>query len=259
MNQHEHFEDGVPDQLKWYVYVLLDPSTGVPFYVGKGRNRRVFAHLDEALRADPPEQLESPETKIGRIRSILKSGASPRHCILRHGCDSEKEAYAYEGLAIDAYRLAGIDVANEVRGHKSELGHATIAEINAKYGCTRKVDKEDFEVPAVLYRLNPYDHNWSDAEVFERIKCCWPAAKWRRDKIQVACAVSDHVIRAVFRIDPNGWREKKAGSWSFERASLNPDDPALGWIRGNVRHLFENEKGRNKARVRMLYVGPWRS
>ena len=124
---------------------------------------------------------------------------------------------------------------NEVRGHNTDLGYATIAEINAKYGCTHTMDKADFQVPAVLYRLNPYDHNWTDAEVYDRIKCCWPAAKWRRDRVQVACAVSDHVIRAVFRIDPNRWHEVKAGYWGFERLSIDGSDPALGWVRGNVR------------------------
>lgn len=259
MNPHEHFLDGVSGQLKWYVYVLLDPSSGAPLYVGKGCGPRVFAHLYEALRSNALEQNANAneKAKVARIRSILESGSSPRHYILRHGFKSQDEAYAYEAITIDAYRLAGIEVANQVRGHNVELGSATIARINAKYGCTHTMDKGDFELPAVLYRLNPYDHNWTDAEIFDRIKCCWPAARWRRDKIQVACAVSDHVIRAVFRVDPHGWREASTGYWSFERLPIEAGHPALTWVRGNVRQLFQNDKGRNKARVRVLYVGPW--
>lgn len=28
----------------WYTYVLIDPRTGLPFYVGKGRGRRMYQH-----------------------------------------------------------------------------------------------------------------------------------------------------------------------------------------------------------------------
>ena len=31
----------------FYVYILFHPETGLPFYVGKGRNRRIRAHLSD--------------------------------------------------------------------------------------------------------------------------------------------------------------------------------------------------------------------
>lgn len=29
----------------YYIYALVDPINNVPFYVGKGKNKRVFSHL----------------------------------------------------------------------------------------------------------------------------------------------------------------------------------------------------------------------
>ena len=40
----DHFPDGVSEQLKWYVYRLVDPRNGGTFYVGKGQGNRVFDH-----------------------------------------------------------------------------------------------------------------------------------------------------------------------------------------------------------------------
>jgi hypothetical protein len=39
----------VSDELQAYVYMLVDPDTGVPFYVGKGHRLRLGDHVAEAL------------------------------------------------------------------------------------------------------------------------------------------------------------------------------------------------------------------
>ena len=42
----DSFPEGVAEQLKWYVYRLIDPRNGETFYVGKGKGNRVFAHAN---------------------------------------------------------------------------------------------------------------------------------------------------------------------------------------------------------------------
>lgn len=37
----DSFPAGVAEQLKWYVYRLIDPRNGETFYVGKGRGNRI--------------------------------------------------------------------------------------------------------------------------------------------------------------------------------------------------------------------------
>ena len=39
----------VSDELQLYVYMLVDPRNGIPFYVGKGQGIRAHAHLAEAM------------------------------------------------------------------------------------------------------------------------------------------------------------------------------------------------------------------
>lgn len=89
----------VSDELQQYVYALVDPSTQVPFYVGKGRGLRHAAHLADAL-----DTVDEPGIEVSRkrakIRSLLERGLEPEVWILRYGL-SDREYTAVEAAAID--------------------------------------------------------------------------------------------------------------------------------------------------------------
>lgn len=57
---------------RFYVYALLDPDTKLPFYIGKGINRRISAHYYD--RIDKPR---SNKHKINKINKILANGKEP--------------------------------------------------------------------------------------------------------------------------------------------------------------------------------------
>jgi len=44
----------VSPTMKFYVYRLIDPRSGVTFYVGKGQGNRVFTHIHEQLGENDP-------------------------------------------------------------------------------------------------------------------------------------------------------------------------------------------------------------
>lgn len=54
----------------YYVYELIDPRTGIPFYVGKGKKNRAYSHLREAISSS------KSSSKLLQIREIISSGTT---------------------------------------------------------------------------------------------------------------------------------------------------------------------------------------
>ena len=75
------FTKEVSDHLKYYVYRLIDPRNGETFYVGKGKDNRVFNHVKCALGNDADDLTD----KLRRIREICNLGLEVGHVIHRHG------------------------------------------------------------------------------------------------------------------------------------------------------------------------------
>lgn len=91
--------DQVSAELQAYVYMLVDPVSGVPFYVGKGHGVRHAAHLAEAL-VPLDEEDGTRSRKLARIDEILAGGNEPDVWILRYGLN-HNEYSAVEAAAID--------------------------------------------------------------------------------------------------------------------------------------------------------------
>ena len=80
---------------KWYVYILCDPDTEIPFYVGKGTGNRMDYH--ELLRPD------GNIAKQDAIRCIQAKGKQVLKKKIAEFTD-EQEAYIYERETIALYR-----------------------------------------------------------------------------------------------------------------------------------------------------------
>ena len=105
MLEQEYFTKEVCDKINYYVYRLIDPRNGQTFYVGKGKDNRVFAHINGALKdyngvnyLEEDEDDESSKIKI--IRNIKNAGLNVLHVIQRYGM-GEKEAFEVESALID--------------------------------------------------------------------------------------------------------------------------------------------------------------
>ena len=75
----------------FYVYMLLRPD-GHPFYVGKGKHRRLFAHEREALG-------QAKSHKLNTIRAIHRSGRLVAYHIVAFFAD-EQDCFAREKAEI---------------------------------------------------------------------------------------------------------------------------------------------------------------
>lgn len=74
----------------WYTYALIDPRTGEPFYVGKGKGRRMCQHVADARRGKTPQH-----PKTARILEILAAGLEVEHRVLAE-FEREEDALADE-------------------------------------------------------------------------------------------------------------------------------------------------------------------
>ena len=101
----EYFSKNICKKLGYYVYRLVDPRNGQTFYVGKGKNNRVFAHIKESLiNFNGESYLEEDEdetsAKIQQIREIKQAGLNVIIFVHRWGLQ-ENEAFEVEAALID--------------------------------------------------------------------------------------------------------------------------------------------------------------
>lgn len=87
----------------YYVYELIDPRVNLPFYVGKGKDNRVYFHLSEKSRAKSENK-----RKYNKIQKIRKEGYEPEIKIVQY-FENESDAYNYEELLIKKYGRSRYD------------------------------------------------------------------------------------------------------------------------------------------------------
>jgi hypothetical protein len=175
-------------KLGHYVYLYVNPLTDEVFYVGKGKNSRVFSHGNGHAK-------KHVEKVIREIRAV---GEEPRIEILTHGLPSEEVAFQVEAAAID---LLGVDnLANAIRGwHGATHGRMPVEEVVAHYVQKRVEVRE----PSLLIRINKsYRYGMTEAELYDATRSAWRLGT-RAERAEYAFAVFQGVVREVYEIC--GW------------------------------------------------------
>lgn len=85
----------------YYVYKLIDPTTKIPFYVGKGKDNRAYSHLKKNSKTNNPR-------KDKKIQEIYNQGLEPIVEIF-FKTENEKDAYKVEESTIISLGRIGID------------------------------------------------------------------------------------------------------------------------------------------------------
>lgn len=184
----DKFSPKTIDALGYYVYVYSDPVTKVPFYVGKGKGNRAFAHLHDGSESD----------KTRKIAEIQAYGNQPLIEILAFGLD-EKTAYKVEAAAIDLLGLKNLT--NKQAGHESSLyGRIEVSELDARFD-HGELTEEDFLEDAVLVKVNQlYRNGMSDFELYEVTRGVWRVDKSKVEGIHLALAVYDGMVLEAYEI-----------------------------------------------------------
>jgi len=210
------------EKLGYYVYMLIDPFDGVVFYVGKGINNRVFAHLNDAL------EKSTSSDKLDHIREIIEGGEKPKHIIVRHGMD-EATAFEVEGALIDAYKLE--DLKNEQNGHYNrQRGLRDWADIEIEYGAL-PVEIID---PVILLKSTNY--SWDPVKrsvIYNKIRSDWWVSDAKTKKIKYALIVRSGIVREVYEIER--W-EKNPFNTTNPNKKMFFAHPATGVIRERYLH-----------------------
>lgn len=217
--------------LKNYVYVYLDPKNRQPFYVGKGRGDRAFAHLRESGDSE----------KHRKIAAIRARGQEPRIDLLCYGL-SDKKAALVEAAAIDL--LGRPPLLNLVAGD-SKMGQQRIsAEELIRMERAKPITVKE---KALLIRVNRlYRSDMTPLELYEATRGAWKVGL-RRYKAEYAFAVFQGVVMEVYSIDrwlPAGFSNYKTRNseefsrsrWEFEGET----DRTLSrrYVGRNVRKYF---------------------
>jgi hypothetical protein len=247
------FLPGIAEKLGYYVYALRDPRNGELFYVGKGKGQRAYQH---ARRATPARSGAEGRLKLARIRAIRAKGRYPEVEIVRHRL-SEREAFTVEAGVLDALKLTGLKLTNEIGGQGSGRGWEPFADIVVRYRA-RPV-KILPEHPVVLIRLNR--EQWQDDErpLYERTRKWWRMGD-RRLKARWAFSVYDGIIRAAYRIE--GWEQPtkrdlkgnphRRGRWAFR--GTQDTELEKRYLSGDVRTELGARGSQNP--IRYINCGP---
>ena len=225
----EQFSQKTKEELKYYVYILIDPRDNKIFYVGKGYGNRVFFHINEAIfNPIGTEKLEI-------IRAIKLENLKVKHFIVRHGIE-ENEALIVESVLIDFLTFKDFaevaKISNIVAGHYSfNQGIKTVNECEILYNC-EVLKNEDIKHNILVINTNKtYDNKrkkksenpiYDRPNIYEATRGWWVLDKNRAENSDFVLAEYKGVIRAIFK--PIKWvqdiENRGVKRWGFEGSEV---------------------------------------
>jgi len=230
------FDEKTKLELNYYVYLLINPDTKTPFYVGKGEGNRVFDHLNDA------KQGKKGTDKLDQIQAILKKNKTVDHVIVRHGLN-EKTAYQIEASLIDTFRYIpsfNDFVSGNIQGgmNSIENGLMSSEEVKRKYNA---IPLNSIPADTIIININSsYKRASGKNKLYQATKERWRMDKTRLEGIKYVLSEFKGLIVEVFEV-------KK---WYSIKRQYNPGTKKAG--KTYVGYGFDGQVALNK--VRNLYI-----
>ena len=239
------FDEKTIAELKYYVYLLINPETKTPFYVGKGEGNRIFDHLNEA------KQGKKGTDKLDQIQAILKKKKTVEHVIVRHGL-KDKTAYQIEASLIDTFRFIPTFndfVSGNIQGgiNSIENGLMSSEEVKRKYNA----QPLDFiPTDTIIININSsYKRASGKDKLYKATKERWRIKKARLTGIKYVLSEYKGLIVEVFEVE----------KWYPIKRQYNPGTKKAGQYytgygfdghiaHNSVRDLFINKSVAHKKK-----------
>lgn len=241
------FSGVVQEKLGFYVYRLIDPRNGETFYVGKGKNNRVFHHA----RGEPDhvknQVVDEKAEKIDRIREIRRAKLEVIHVIHRHGM-SEEVAIEVEAALLDAYP----GLTNIQGGHGSlDRGPMNASEIIDKYDLPEMEFAPPFNL--LLININHLDDVHDRQAIYKQVRAAWPISVDRatladfilavKQGVAIGAYIADEWLPASVKNFP--WiGEDYFNRWGFRGREASKD----------IWERFVGERGKRIINPKMLHI-----
>lgn len=217
-NEVQCFSKEVCEQLGFYVYRLIDPRNGNTFYVGKGKNNRVFAHANDCIKENIKyidnenyfeedncsEEYDSSESlKTKTIKSIHNAGLKVITVIHRYGIKDEETAYEIESAVMDCYQ----GLSNIQNGYHHDRGLKNTQELEALLNIP--VYEEDDNLKYIIIKTSEerrllFEDIKPNCDVmYEATRYSWKINPKRAKKCKYVFGVIDGIVRGIYQ--PKEW------------------------------------------------------
>lgn len=223
MSMLKRFSPSVCKQLQYYVYRLIDPRTGHTFYVGKGKNNRVFAHANDALKNYEgtdyfiKDEDDDESAKIKQIRSIHNSDLEVIMVIHRYGL-SEATAYEVESALIDCYP----GLTNEQSGHDSDRGAKNVETLQRVLDLSEFDDSDAAENEYMIIKIKQEARDKCNNDIYETVRKAWRVEPKNASKFKYVLASQYGEVVAVFK-NVNWYPYSEPGRFMFDAVEVNDD------------------------------------
>ena len=235
----ERFSDEVCKELKYYVYRLVDPRNGQTFYVGKGKNNRVFAHVKCAIKKGINEEynLEEDDDDIGlkykTIKDITDAGLEVINIIEKYGLD-EADALKIESVLINTYSIHRT-LTNKIKGFHSSTPENAIT-LEQRLSAKEYID--DISNPKyIIIKVNDF---WLGQrnDRYETTRSAWKLKLSEAQKYPYVLSVSNGVVKEVYKVNEWHYCDNRPGRIEFTGEVAS----------SNIRNIFINKKIPEKYR-----------
>lgn len=238
MDEIKYFSQEVCQELQYYVYRLVDPRNGHTFYVGKGKNNRIFLHASCALKKYSDvdyiaEEDDDDNLKYKTIREIKDSGLEIIYIIQKYGLE-ERDALIIESALIDAYSIDR-KLTNKIKGFNSSEPTNAIT-IQKDFLAKEYVDSTS-NPKYIIIKVKDYWLN-QRKDRYECTRSAWKLNPEVAKKYPYVLSVTGGIVREVYKVTEWHYLKGSSGRVEFTGIIAEPE----------IRKLFKDKKIPTKYR-----------